>query len=161
MRFQEKSLQDASFLHDQERRKTPTYPPFSEQGFDKVKSLWKEKGGSSGEGRGNLSEERFPLPSPDSSSLPNLQQNIVNQPRLAKTNGKRAQSHVLDTIYLSQDGGIDDGDVILLTCREMLGQIATDSMILAASRSPPAARPAAISSDLRICGAWARSSGVR
>ena len=63
MRFQEKSLQDASFLHDQERRKTPTYPPFSEQGFDKVKSLWKEKGGSSGEGRGNLSEERFPLPS--------------------------------------------------------------------------------------------------
>ena len=63
MRFQEKSLQDASFLHDQERRKTPTYPPFSEQGFDKVKSLWKEKGGGSGEGRGNLSSERFPLSS--------------------------------------------------------------------------------------------------
>ena len=162
MRFQEKSLQDASFLHDQERRKTPTYPPFSEQGFDKVKSLWKEKGGSSGEGRGNLSEERFPLPSPDSSSLPNLQQNIVNQPRLAKTNGKRAQSHVLNTIYLGQDGGIDDGDVILLTCREMLGQIATDGLNDSGGVAfPPAARPAAISSDLRICGAWARSSGVR
>ena len=73
MRFQEKSLQDASFLHDQERRKTPTYPPFSEQGFDKVKSLWKEKGGSSGEGRGNLSEERFPPPPQTPSlSLPRL-----------------------------------------------------------------------------------------
>ena len=46
----------------------------------------------------------------------------------AKTNGKRAQSHVLNTIYLGQDGGIDDGDVILLTCREMLGQIATDGL---------------------------------
>ena len=128
MRFQEKSLQDASFLHDQERRKTPTYPPLSEQGFDKVKSLWKEKGGGSGEGRGNLSLERFPLPSPDSSSLPNLQQHIVNQPRLAKTNGKRAQSHVLNAINLGQGGGIDDGDVILLPCGEMRGQIATDGL---------------------------------
>ncbi len=34
----------------------------------------------------------------------------------------RAMSSI--RIYLGQDGGIDDGDVILLTCREMLGQIA-------------------------------------
>lgn len=36
-----------------------------EQGFDKVKSLGKRRDGGSGEGRGSLSPERFPLPSLD------------------------------------------------------------------------------------------------
>ena len=36
-----------------------------ERGFDKVKSLGKRRDGGSGEGRGNLSPERIPLPSPD------------------------------------------------------------------------------------------------
>ncbi|WP_459577734.1 hypothetical protein, partial [Bilophila wadsworthia] len=37
------------------------FSPHHEQGFDKVKSLGKVRGGGPGEERGNLSEERFPL----------------------------------------------------------------------------------------------------
>ena len=38
---------------------------FCNKGFDKAKSLWKRRDGGVGEGRGNLSPERFPLPSPN------------------------------------------------------------------------------------------------
>ena len=127
MRFQEKSLQDASFLHDQERRKTPTYPPFSEQGFDKVKSLFGRRKESRGRG-----EETFlkktPAPPPIHLHSPTFHKILSISLALPRrmASAHRAMSSIQSTLV--RTAGIDDGDVILLTCREMLGQIATDGL---------------------------------
>ena len=48
------------------------FPENCEQGFNKGESLGRERGGGVGEGRGKLSSESFPLPSPDSSSFSSL-----------------------------------------------------------------------------------------